>query len=195
MSGNVTGPRLGRLLLCLLAVALPAAVQAAPAAAQLARVRPGGLVGYAPLAGTSAGAGPMDSAFSNVDYGGGPVMASDTNLTVAWAPAGYGYQGGYVAGVDRFFSDLQAANGSPADSEAVATQYMDASGDRAGLISAFGGNLADGDAYPASGCPAAAGQVCLTDAQLEAELDRFLAAGGLPRDLTHEYFLLLPPQV
>src|SRR5215472_11655765 len=35
----------------------------------------------------------------------------------------------------------------------------------------------------------------LTDAQIQAELERFVAARGLKTDLSHEYFLLPPPHV
>jgi PKD repeat protein len=35
----------------------------------------------------------------------------------------------------------------------------------------------------------------VTDAQLQAELDHFVAGRGLPADLAHEYFLLTPPSV
>ena len=57
----------------------------------------------------------------------------------------------------------------------------------------FGGALIDTDPYPANGCTQAA--ICLTDAQLRAELTSYVEAHGLPADLTHEYFLLTPPGV
>ena len=45
----------------------------------------------------------------------------------------------------------------------------------------------------ANGCSRA--PICLTDEQLREELVKFVKAHGLPRDLTHEYFLLTPPGV
>src|SRR5262249_46322172 len=77
--------------------------------------------------------------------------------------------------------------------DSVSTQYNDAAGQFAAYESHFGGALVDTDPYPANGCKQA--PVCLTDAQLRAELTSFVKASGLPMDLTHEYFLLTPPQV
>jgi PKD repeat protein len=37
--------------------------------------------------------------------------------------------------------------------------------------------------------------VCLTDAQLRAELQSFITSQGLPHDTSHEYFLMFPPGV
>ena len=53
--------------------------------------------------------------------------------------------------------------------------------------------MIDTDPYPASGCYA--GLICLTDAQIRAELTKYVTAHELPTDLTHEYFLLTPPTV
>ncbi len=55
------------------------------------------------------------------------------------------------------------------------------------------GAIIDTDPYPANGCTRAT--ICLTDAQLQAELTSYIDAHGLPHDLTHEYFMLTPPGV
>ena len=41
-----------------------------------------------------------------------------------------------------------------------------------------------GGTYPANGCKRA--PICLTDAQIQTELKKYIANNGLPRDLAHE---------
>jgi PKD repeat protein len=178
-----------------------AAAFAGPAQALLVRLPRGGYANLAPLSGSRAAtaARQFDSYFSNLDYNGGPVMTSNTNYVIVWSPSNYSgaaFQSGYTAGVARFFSDLAAASGSLANTDSVSAQYHDASGDGADYHSSFGGLYTDTDPLPANGCPTAvAGHICLTDSQLQSELDSFLSSQGLPGDLTHEYFLLTPPGV
>jgi PKD repeat protein len=54
--------------------------------------------------------------------------------------------------------------------------------------------LTDNDALPANGCNTG-DTYCITDAQIQTELNSFLTAHSLPRGLTNEYFLLTPPAV
>ena len=78
----------------------------------------------------------------------------------------------------------------------MSAQYQDSTGTFARYKTAFGGALADTDPYPASQCPAAKPvKACLTDPQIQAELEHFVAAHHLKTDLGHEYFLLAPPHV
>ena len=187
-------------LLAIAAASLAAALSAAPAQAVLVKLPRGGYANLAPMAGaaTPTAAHPFDSAFSNLDYNGGPVMPTNTNYAIVWAPSGYGgtpFQPGYTAGVARFFTDLAAASGGSGNSDSVSTQYRDAAGESASYSSSFGGTYTDTDPLPANLCPAASGHICLTDSELQTELDTFLSAQGLPADLAHEYFLLTPPSV
>src|SRR4029077_16888735 len=60
----------------------------------------------------------------------------------------------------------------------------------------YGGAILDTDAYPASPCPAVTPVTnCLTDAQIQQEIELVVAAHHLKTDLAHEYFLLTPPHV
>jgi PKD repeat protein len=190
-----------RLLALVLASALAAALTAGPAQAVIVKLPHGGFANLAPISGPGSAAGPrqFDSFFSNLDYNGGPVMPSNTNYLIVWAPSNYSgtaFQSGYVSGVARYLTDLAAASASPTNTDAVATQYLDASGEAASYRSSFGGTYTDTDPLPANACPVtSAGHICLDDAQLQSELDSFVSANGLPADLTHEYFLLTPPGV
>jgi hypothetical protein len=181
-------------------------LSAGPASAIVVRSPDGKMISYRPVVGSKAAtaANIFDTVFSNVDYSGGPVMPSNTNYTIVWEPSNYTgspFQTSidpaqdYVAGVNQFFSDLAHDSGLPTNSDSVSSQYNDANRNTAAYNSTFGGSFTDTDPLPDNGCPALPGDVCLTEAQLQSELDRFLSAHSLPRDLTHEYFLLTPPGV
>ena len=150
---------------------------------------------YVPLRGARNTA--FDLAFSNMDYNGGPVMPSNTDYMVLWSPKGLpAYPAGYVAGLKTFFAGLAHDSGGHQNVDSVSAQYNDSTGAFARYQTTFGGALVDTHPYPASQCPAAKPvKACLTDAQIQAELERFVASRGLKTDLSHEYFLLTPPHV
>jgi hypothetical protein len=164
----------------------------------------------------------FDAIGGNLDYSGGPVMPSSTNYVVVWRPSTFAsnYESGqncgsrdsngtlpacasYLSGLSTFFQDLAHDSGTTANSDSVSTQYNDSSGHWAGgpnygqYSASYGGVLTDTDPYPASGCPGAPQNgVCLTDAQLQTELQSFLSQQGEPAgSMTHEYFLVTPPGV
>jgi PKD domain len=186
-------PRRARMLLVALLVLAVAAAGAAPASAVIIHLAGGKALSYQPLRG-QAPVQRFDALFTNLDYNGGPVMASNTNYAVYWRPATAPiYPADYQAGVNRYFEDLAHDSGARTNVDSVATQYNDASGTFANYDSHFGGALIDTNPYPKNGCTRA--PICLTDAQLQKELTTFVKAKGLPMDLAHEYFLLTPPSV
>jgi hypothetical protein len=180
------------LVAALLAVSALAAATPT-ASAVIVHLANGRTLSYQPLAGTSA-ITPFDAIFSNLDYNGGPVMASNTNYAVYWRPSGApAYPPDYQSGVNQYLTDLAHDSGGHENTDSVSAQYNDAAGDFASYNSRFGGALIDTDPYPANGCEQAT--ICLTDAQLRAELTKFTSANHLPTDLAHAYFLLTPPGV
>ena len=129
-----------------------------------------------------------------VTYHGGPVMTSNTNYTFYWSPGGAAaYPAGYQEGVDTYLERLAHDSGTGQNVDSVAAQYTNAAGEAAAYDSHFAGAIIDTDPYPANGCTASA--ICLTDEQIQAELTRYITANGLPSDLSHEYFVLTPPEV
>jgi PKD repeat protein len=183
------------------AVALAGSLLAMPmttaaAASSPALRAPAHPVAYVPLRG-SKGFGPFDRVFTNMDYNGGPVMPSNTDYMVLWSPAGLSaYPSGYVSGLRTFFTDLAHDSGSHQNVDSVSAQYNDLTGAFARYHTTFGGALVDTDPYPPTECPAAAPvSACLTDPQIQTELEHFVASLGLKTDLRHEYFLLTPPGV
>jgi hypothetical protein len=165
---------------------------AAPSPASRAPTHP---VAYVPLRGAK-GTG-FDRVFTNMDYNGGPVMPSNTDYMVLWSPTGRSaYPAGFVSGLKTFFRDLAHDSGGHQNVDSVSAQYNDLTGAFARYRTTFGGALVDTDRYPATECPAAAPvTACLTDAQIQAELEHFVASRHLKTGLSHEYFLLTPPHV
>lgn len=128
----------------------------------------------------------------NLTYFGGPVMHSDANYAIYWQPAGYGYTPNYQSLVNSFFANVGAASGASSNVYSVATQYSDSSGPIA-YNASFAGSTVDTNPYPASGCRA--GSVCITDAQLQTEIQRVIAARGLPTGMNRIYFVFFPSGV
>jgi PKD repeat protein len=183
-----------RAALAALLAALAVCMAAPSAQAVIVHLRGGKALSFQPLRGASAPAAPLDAFFSNLDYNGGPVMASNTNYAIYWQPSGApAYPTGYRSGVDTYFEDLAHDSGGRQNVDSVSSQYNDWEGDFARYDSHFGGDLLDTDPYPANGCKQAT--ICLTDEQLEQELEKFIEANKLPTDIEHEYFLLTPPTV
>ena len=141
----------------------------------------------------------------DVDYNGGPVMPANENYTVYWIPKGRGFEfpGQYKEGVNQYFRDLQAATGTGATIDSVASQYNDLYGNLANYNSTFTKEVVDEEEYPNGGkghCAAAAKvEPCLTNEDIEEGLKKLVLKLGLPTDLetklTHEYFVLTPPKV
>lgn len=179
----------------LVAVAL-LALGASSASAVLVELQNGKTVSYQPL-GPAPGLSALrlaPLASENLSYHGGPVMTSNTNYTFYWSPSGASaYPAGYEAGVNAYLEGLAHDSGGNQNVDSVATQYSNGSGEAVAYDSHFAGAILDTDAYPKNGCKKAT--ICLTDAQLQAELSSYITAHGLPKDLAHEYFLLTPPGV
>ncbi len=131
-------------------------------------------------------------------YHGGPVMRSNTNYAVYWAPptlppGASAYPAGYQAGLNRYFEAVAHDSGSFTTIDSALVQYTQNGSEPAAYSSQFGGALIDTDPYPANGCSSAT--ICLTDEQLRNELRSYVSAHGLPADLAHVYFILTPPGV
>jgi PKD repeat protein len=195
--GAVTVPRWGVLVAIVgTFVALGALAPTAGAAIKL--LPNGKAFGYQPLAGTMS-QHTFDGTFSNLDYNGGPVMPSNTDYLIFWKPStASDYPSDYKSGLVQYFTDLAHDSGGHQNVDSAAAQYNDASGNVAAYNVTFGGSFDDTDTYPTGQCESgtvSSGVVCLTDSQLQAELESFVTAHGLPHDTSHEYYLIFPPGV
>jgi PKD repeat protein len=185
------------LLAASLAAIVVSAIAASSASAVIIRLPHGQTVSYQPLRSAAAKLSGLDTAFGDVDYNGGPVMPRNTDYMVLWSPTGLSaYPNEYVSGLKQYFHDLAHDSGGNQNVDSVSTQYNDASGNFANYKVTFGGALLDTDPYPTSFCPVNGEVVeCVTDAQIQQELEHFVTEHHLKRDLEHEYFLLTPPRV
>jgi PKD repeat protein len=194
LPGTAARTRMALSFLAGLLAAAVVAIGASSASAVIVQLKSGKTLSYQPLRSGGAAFRPFDSFFTNLDYNFGPVMSSNTNYAVYWQPSGApAYPAEYQSGVNQFFEDLAADSGGHENVDSVATQYNELEGEFANYDSHFGGALIDTDPYPENGCEEAS--ICLTDAQLQAELAKYITAHGLPADFNHAYFLLTPPGV
>ena len=144
---------------------------------------------------------------------GGSVMHSNEQFALVWDPNPHSnWTASYV---EQFMRDVADGSGTLTSPYAVTTQYTDAAG-RAGNTSIYGGGYDDPSPYPAKPytCPVSgphyltivsgaimttANDVCLTDAQIRAELQNEIVQDGLTGKLQPGYTpmlsLLLPPGV
>src|SRR5579862_2553402 len=178
------------------------AIAVSNASAVLLRLSNGRTVSYQPLRSAASEFDRSDATFNNVDYNGGPVMPSNTDYLIFWSPKGYSAYGSpgnppeYVTGIEQYWKDLAHDSGGHQNVDSVSAQYNDLTGAFAHYKVRYGGAILDTDPYPKSLCPVNSPVIeCLTDAQLQAELEKVATAHGLARDLTHEMFLLTPPHV
>ena len=184
-------------LVVVVAALAVSAVAASSASAVLKRLPNGRVVSYQPLRGASSHRTLFDAVFTNMDYNGGPVMPSNTDYMLLWSPNGMSaYPPEFVHGIAQYFRDLAHDSGGDQNVDSVGPQYNDLTGAVANYDVKFGGMLLDRHPYPASQCPTPSPVTnCLTDAQIQHEIESFVTANHLPTDLSHEYFLLPPPHV
>jgi hypothetical protein len=127
------------------------------------------------------------------------VLRANRTHVIFWQPAGSGlrFDHGYRPLVDSFLANVAAASHSTSNVFANTGQYTDGRGRPAAYSSRFGGAVLDTDRLPTSGCvePPVTGPgwtVCLTDSQLQSELEHVVQADRLPTRADDVYFLLTP---
>ncbi|HZT93585.1 MAG TPA: hypothetical protein VE985_03805 [Gaiellaceae bacterium] len=124
------------------------------------------------------------------------VMRRNTTYAIYWVPSGYSVDASYESGINQFLSDVAAASGSQTNVYSVATQYFDATG-FVGYQSTFGGAYVDTNPFPTSGCDdsfhGARDSVCLTDGQLQTEIQNVVTAQGWQAG-RNALFLLMTPK-
>jgi hypothetical protein len=131
-------------------------------------------------------------------YGGGRVLNSNRTHLIFWQPAGSGlsFDPGYTQLIETFLYDVAADSHKTTNTFSLTGQYYDSKGPAA-YDSTYGGAVLDTDSLPANGCtePTLTGpgwMVCLTDAQLQTEIEHVIAADNLPHT-GHDIFFLVTP--
>jgi hypothetical protein len=169
---------------------------AAPADAAVTKV--GGLAyGIQPEVGVATPATPLA-------YGGGEVVHSNAPYAIYWDPADL-YSGGWQSLTAGYLRNMGAESKALTNVNAVATQYRDKTGANASYNSAFHGAFTDVEPYSTPGETSekcTEGEICLTDAQIRAQLTKYISANPhLPKGLnpltgpTPIYFIFTPPKV
>jgi hypothetical protein len=154
--------------------------------------RSGDILGIVPVQSQAARGG---GGGSNLAYHNGPVMHTNATYAIYWVPAGYFVSSNYEGVLNQFLGDVAADSGKTSNVYYSDTQYYDGTNGNILYSSTFQGPIVDTNAFPASGCSDRYTSVCLTDAQLQAEIDRVIAVNGLPRGLGTMYFIFTPRNV
>ncbi len=131
---------------------------------------------------------------------GNPIVSSSSVYAIYWDPRDL-YHGDWQHLINGFLRNMGNASGALNSVFAADTQYTDAAGKHAAQAASLKGSYTDTVAYPTAGCadpsPLVEGDAvtCLTDAQVRAELQRFIAAHSLPKGMSTIYYVLTPPGV
>ncbi len=136
---------------------------------------------------------------------GSPVLHASNVYAVYWDPTD-SYHGDWQGVIDGFLQNVGIEGSTLGDVFSVATQYTDLTNQPAYSGLNFRGAYTDTTPYPSAGCvdPAPLEEVkitktraidCLTDQQIQQQLQGFVTAHGLPTGLSTVYYLLTPPGV
>jgi hypothetical protein len=169
-----------RLTKILVLAGLALAVTASSGAAgSPARAR---ILGVVPHAGGQLARAPIPHTLSKAIRAAGP-----TPLT---------FDAKYQSAINQFFTDVAHDSGGVDNVYSVATQYDDSGHLHIQYKSTFGGSYIAHDPLPANGCddatPTLHDPYCLTDQQLQNEIQTVLTAKGWHGGLDHIFFLMTP---
>ena len=104
------------------------------------------------------------------------------------------FDANYASLINQYFTDVAHDSVGTSNVYSIATQYQDG----AGFIqyqSTFGGSYVDNAPLPANGCADGQDSVCLTDQQLQDEIQRVLTLKGWHGSTSHMFFLMTPDGV
>ena len=134
----------------------------------------------------------------NLPYGGGPVLHTNRTRVIYWQPDGSGMSvdPGYMSLIDAFLQNVAADSRDPGNVYGLTGQYSDGVGPAA-YDSTYGGSVLATDKLPSNGCvePPLTGPgwtVCLTDKQLQTEIEHVVHTDHLSTSTVDVYFLVTP---
>jgi hypothetical protein len=140
----------------------------------------------------------------NLTYHNGPVMRTNNTYAIYWQPSGYDFGSngaGYKSLINRFFTDVAHDSGLRSNVYAPNTQYYDTVGGGTHYIqntSNFVASTVVTTAFPdggVGGCEDFLDTVCLTDSEIQAEIQSVVIAHGWPQNGSNLYFLFTPQDV
>ena len=182
----------GRIAGVLVVVACAIAFPAGALAAAPGTMNPAGKIrGVVPAHGQKSH---QPGSNNNLSYHGGPVMHVNKVYAIYWFPPGSTYDATYQPVINTYFGDVAAASGQSSNVYYSDTQYSDTTGPIQ-YSSTFGGPILDTNAYPANGCKDRYTSICLTDAQLQNEIQSVISTNHLTPNLSTEFFMFTPKGV
>ena len=136
---------------------------------------------------------------------GNPVVHGSNVYAVYWDPTAH-YHGDWQGLINGFLHNVASESNAFSSVFAVNEQYTDKTNVPAYSRMSFRGAYTDTTAYPLHDCedphpllvykPHETGPlVCLTDAQMQEQLQAFITEQGLPRGMNTIYYMLTPPGV
>ena len=134
----------------------------------------------------------------NLPYGGGPVLHANRTHVIFWQPSGSDmtFDPGYMQLIETFLQNVAVASHRPDNVYGLTGQYTDGFGP-ATYDSTYGGFVLATDPLPSNGCvePPITGPgwtTCLTDSQLQTEIEHVVRTDHLPTAAEDVYFLVTP---
>jgi hypothetical protein len=124
-------------------------------------------------------------------FHGGSVMHTNKTYAIYWVPAGYGVDSHYESLINGYFKNVAIAHNNYNNVYYPSQQYYDFTNGYILDQSTYGGAYVDTHAFPGSACSDASLSLCLSDAQIQAEIDRVVHVKGWSRNGT-DFFLFTP---
>src|SRR3954451_7821278 len=134
---------------------------------------------------------------SPLTYHGGHVMQTSTVHAIYWT-GGMPLPAGYRTTIDRYFADVATDSGKTSNVYAAATEYHQTIGGVTSHVAyqtPFAGSAVDTTAF-VKHCTlpiSPAGEMCVTDADIQARVIANAIANGWPTGASDAYFVITPP--
>ena len=135
---------------------------------------------------------------ADIPYDGGPVLHANRTHVIFWLPTGSGmtFDPGYQELIQQFLANVAVSSHNPSSAYGLTGQYTDSFGP-AVYDSTWAGAVTDTDKLPSNGCvePPVTGPgwtVCLTNSQIQAEIEHVVVTDHLPTTAEDVYFLVTP---
>lgn len=139
-------------------------------------------------------AGRGGGSVSPLTYHAGPTMNTNTTYAIFWGGS-QPWDDGYQSLIERYFGDVAASNGATSNVYYSDTQYYDNVNGNIQAKSTFGGFYVDPNPYPSNGCTDRATSICLSDGQIQTEIQAAMAANGWSGGESHLFFMFTPKGV
>ena len=127
---------------------------------------------------------------SNLSYHNGPVMLTNTVYAIFLEPGGsYTVSTNYNSLINQYFTDVVHDSTLSSNVYYSDTQYYNSTSTHIAYSSSLGGSWVDTGTLPTSGCTDKYTPVCLSDAQIQAEVQKAMTRNSWTADPSHLFFV------